>query len=81
MRWNDLDPRARQAVVAAAAVEAGLKLGALLDLARRPAQEVRGSKAGWALALTVVGSAGVLPVAYFLRGRRPPARRPRHTSA
>jgi hypothetical protein len=71
MQWNDLDPRARQAIITVGAVEAGLKLGALLDLARRPAGDIRGSKPAWALALVLVNSVGVLPVVYFLAGRRP----------
>jgi hypothetical protein len=70
MRWNELDPRMRQAILIAGAAEAGLKLGALLDLLQRPAQEVRGSKPAWALALVLVNSVGVLPIVYFLRGRQ-----------
>jgi hypothetical protein len=69
-RWSDLDPRLRQAMMLAGAVEAGLKIAALIDLAQRPSREVRGSKAAWAAAITVVNAAGAVPVAYFLRGRR-----------
>jgi hypothetical protein len=69
-RWNDLDPRLRQAILLAGAVEAGLKIAALIDLARRPAGGVRGSKAGWAAAIIVVNAVGAVPIAYFLRGRR-----------
>jgi hypothetical protein len=69
-RWDDLDPRLRQALMLAGAVEAGLKIAALIDLAPRPAAEVRGSKAAWAAAITVVNAAGAVPLAYFLRGRR-----------
>ena len=69
-RWSELDPRVRQAVMVAGAVEAGLKIAALIDLARRPARRVRGSKAVWAAAIALVNAAGAVPVAYFLRGRR-----------
>jgi len=69
-RWSDLDPRLRRAMLLAGAVEAGLKIAALIDLAQRPARRVRGSKAGWAAAITVVNAAGAVPIAYFLRGRR-----------
>jgi hypothetical protein len=72
MRWNDLDPRARQAVMIAAGVEAGLKIAALIDLAQRPASSVRGSKAVWATCITVINSFGLVPIAYLLRGRRTP---------
>ena len=67
--WDELDPRVRQAVMLVGAVEAGLKIAALIDLARRPAAEVRGSKARWAAAIALLNSAGVVPVVYFLRGR------------
>jgi hypothetical protein len=69
-RWSDLDPRLRQAMLLAGAVEAGLKIAALIDLAQRPARRVRGSKAGWAVAITVVNAAGAVPIVYLLRGRR-----------
>lgn len=69
-RWDDVDPRLRQALMLAGAVEAGLKIAALIDLAQRPAADVRGSKAVWAAAITVVNAAGAVPLAYFLRGRR-----------
>ncbi len=69
-RWSDLSQRQRRTIVLAGTVEAGLKIAALIDLARRPPGEVRGSKTGWAAAITLVNAAGVVPVAYFLRGRR-----------
>ena len=69
-RWSELDPRVRQALLLAGAVESGLKIAALIDLAQRPARQVRGSKAAWAAAITVVNAAGAVPLAYFLRGRR-----------
>jgi hypothetical protein len=71
--WNDLDPRVRQAVLLAGAVEAGLKIATLIDLAQRPASAVRGSKAAWAVGLALVNSAGILPIVYLLRGRRIPS--------
>jgi hypothetical protein len=52
------------------AVEAGLKIAALIDLARRPARQVRGSKRWWAVAITFINAAGAVPIVYFLRGRR-----------
>ena len=54
-------------------VEGALKVAALVDLVRRPAEQVRGSKRAWAAAIVVVNSGGVVPLAYFLRGRRPGA--------
>ncbi|HLI74653.1 MAG TPA: DUF5652 family protein [Acidimicrobiales bacterium] len=68
-RWDELSPRSRKLIVALAAVEGVLKVTALVDLARRPADRVHGSKAKWAVAIIVVNSAGLLPIYYFARGR------------
>jgi hypothetical protein len=71
-RWSELSPRTRRLIVAGSVVEGVLKVAALIDLARRPAGQVRGSKLRWALAVTLVNSLGVVPVVYFVRGRRRP---------
>jgi hypothetical protein len=69
-KWSDLSPRTRRLIVGATAIEGVLKIAALIDLARRPASEVRGSKARWAAAVTLVNSLGAVPIAYFVWGRR-----------
>ena len=51
-------------------MDTSLKVAALYDLRSRPSEQVRGSKRAWGLTLAFVNSAGLLPVAYFLRGRR-----------
>lgn len=71
-RWADLSPNTRRFVVTAAAVEGILKAAALVDLARRPAEEVRGPKASWALAIVLINSVGAVPLTYFAYGRRKP---------
>jgi hypothetical protein len=68
--WNDLAPRTRRLIVVASVIEGVLKVAALVDLARRPASEVRGSKARWAVAVTLINSLGAMPIAYFAVGRR-----------
>lgn len=68
-RWSELDPRIRQTILLGGAVEAGLKIAALIDLAQRPRSDIRGSKAAWAIALALVNSGGVVPIVYLLRGR------------
>ena len=73
-QWNDLEPRTRRLIVVAAAIEGVLKIAALLDLVRRPSSEARGSKAGWAAAVALVNALGAVPIAYFVWGRRKPAR-------
>lgn len=57
----------RVAIATGAAVELVLTTVALVDLARRPAAQVRGSKALWALGCFVQP---VGPVAYLTLGRR-----------
>jgi hypothetical protein len=66
-RWHDLNPGQQRAIVAAGVVQL-LLAAALLDLARRPSEQVRGPKRLWAAAafVNVVG-----PLAYFAFGRRP----------
>lgn len=67
-KWSDLSPAAQKAVLVAGAVELVLTAVTLRDLARRPADQVRGSKARW-VALSVVQPVG--PLAYLAWGRRP----------
>ncbi len=66
-RWSEMSGGQRAAIVAGAAVEVALTTVALVDLARRPAAQVRGSKALWALGCFVQP---VGPVAYLALGRR-----------
>jgi hypothetical protein len=73
--WNDLSQRRRRLLMVAAAAEGILKLAALIDIRRRPASQIRGPKWLWASAVTVVSSAGVLPLSYFAFGRRQPGSR------
>jgi hypothetical protein len=69
-RWSDLSERRRRLLVAAAVAEGILKLAALNDIKRRPASQIRGQKWIWATVVAVVSSAGVVPVSYFVFGRR-----------
>jgi bacteriorhodopsin len=68
-RWSDLSRRQRTWIVVAGAGQLLLAAAALLDLRRRPGEQVRGSKKLWAAAAFVnyVG-----PLAYFAFGRRRP---------
>lgn len=69
-RWQDPGPGVRRLILVGAAFEGVLKIAALVDLVRRPAAQVRGSKAGWAVAIVLVNSVGAVPLAYFSHGRR-----------
>jgi hypothetical protein len=68
-RWSDLSPGTRKLIIVAGVAEAGLKAAAAIDLKRRPADQVRGPKLAWFAGL-VVNSAGLVPLSYFLFGRR-----------
>lgn len=57
----------------AGVVEAVLKVIMLVDLRRRPASGIRGSKRAWA-ASALVNSAGIVPITYLVYGRRPHVR-------
>src|SRR5215212_8345907 len=69
-RWSDLRPRTRRLLVAGAVLEGILKLVALNDLWHRAPGQIRGRKWVWATVLAVANSVGVVPLAYFLFGRR-----------
>jgi Phospholipase_D-nuclease N-terminal len=69
-RWKDLSESSRRLIVAAAIGEAFLKTVVLIDIRRRPASQIRGSKRMWIIAAVLVNSAGVGPLSYFAFGRR-----------
>ena len=71
-QWSDLGEGTRRLLVSAAVVEGILKVAALIDLKRRPANQIRGPKWIWAAVVAVVSSAGVVPISYFVFGRRQP---------
>lgn len=71
-RWSELSPRVRRGIVIGGTIEGVLKIAALADLARRPANEINGTKARWATAIVLINSMGIVPVAYFRYGRRSP---------
>ena len=66
-QWARLSQRQRTLLVGAAAAELSLKIVALVDIARRPADQIRGPKLLWraAMAINLLG-----PLSYFLFGRR-----------
>ena len=66
-RWSELPPRQRSAIVAVGVVQVALQIAALIDLWRRPREQVRGSKPLWT-ALSFLNFFG--PLAYFKFGRR-----------
>jgi hypothetical protein len=70
-KWSDLSERTRQLIIVTAVAESILKAAALVDIKRRPASQIRGPKWLWGPVVAVVNSAGVVPISYFVFGRRP----------
>ncbi len=68
-RWADMSPAQRTGNVLMAVVETALVVLALLDLRRRPANEIRGSKRMWAMTAFIQPFG---PVIYFIFGRKKP---------
>ena len=65
--WSDLSSQQKTWTLVAASVHFALAATAWTDLARRPAAEVRGPKAMWAV-LIAVNFVG--PLSYFIIGRK-----------
>ena len=65
--WSDLSDAQKGAVVISGATQLGLMAAALVDIYRRPADEIRGNKKLWTAAAFVnfVG-----PISYFVFGRK-----------
>lgn len=65
--WGDLSAQQRTSILLGGAFQIGLLAAALVDLYRRPQEEIRGNKRLWAAAafVTFVG-----PTSYFLFGRK-----------
>jgi hypothetical protein len=66
-RWSEMSTRQRSSIVVAGVLQLLVAAAALLDLRRRPSDQVRGSKKLWAAA-AFVNFFG--PLAYFVFGRR-----------
>ncbi len=66
-QWRDMPPWARVAVMVMVSVQLSLLASALVDISRRPAQQIRGPKPAWAAAafINFIG-----PISYFAFGRK-----------
>ena len=67
MKWSERSKCSRTLIVVAGAVEVVLLAATLIDVKRRPADQINGSKRMWT-ALAFVSIVG--PIAYFTLGRR-----------
>ena len=66
-QWRDLTTTQRVGIVLLGAIQIVLLVAALLDIRRRPAEQINGSKRLWN-AVVFVNFVG--PIAYFLFGRK-----------
>jgi hypothetical protein len=66
-QWRDLTDLQKAAIVLSSALQVGLLAAALVDIYRRPQEEIRGSKPWWTT-VSFVNFVG--PVSYFLFGRK-----------
>ncbi len=66
-KWDDLSDRQKTAILVGVSVELALTATALVDLARRPRELVRGPKVLWALGCFIQP---VGPIAYLAIGAR-----------
>ena len=71
--WSDLSDRSKTAILVVGSVQMSLAVTAWINLFRRPAHLVRGSKVVWAAVIAVIF---VGPAAYFRLGRPEPGRWP-----
>ena len=69
-QWQDFTDRQKRGIVVLGMLQLVLLAAALIDIRRRPAEEINGSKRVWTM---VVFINGIGPIAYFLLGRKRPA--------
>jgi Phospholipase_D-nuclease N-terminal len=69
-QWQDLTDRQKRGIVLLGALQMTLLAAALIDIRRRPADAINGSKRLWT---AVVFINGIGPIAYFVVGRKRPA--------
>jgi hypothetical protein len=65
--WKEMPPLARAGTLVAAVVQLSLLIAAQRDISRRPAEQIRGSKAMWRI-VSLINFVG--PGSYFVFGRK-----------
>jgi hypothetical protein len=66
-RWSERPAWQHRVIIGAGTAQISLLVAALVDIRRRPARRIRGSKRLWTAA-SFVNTVG--PIAYFVFGRR-----------
>jgi hypothetical protein len=66
-KWSELSDRNRRLITILGVIEGVLLVATLVDIRRRPADQIKGSKRMW----TAIAFVNILgPIAYFVFGRR-----------
>ena len=66
-QWQDFTDRQKRGIMVLGVLQLVLLAASLIDIRRRPAEEINGSKRLWTM---VVFINGIGPIAYFLFGRK-----------
>jgi hypothetical protein len=66
-QWNDLSPQKQATIGLAGLIQVALLGAALIDIRRRPAEQINGSKKLWTL-VAFINFVG--PITYFVFGRK-----------
>jgi hypothetical protein len=69
-QWKDLTDAQKRGIVFLGVLQLALLITALIDIRRRPADAINGSKRLWTV---IVFINGIGPIAYFVLGRKRPA--------
>ena len=69
-KWSELPTSAKVGTVVMWLIQLSLLVAALLDIRKRPAEQINGSKKLWT-AVAFINWVG--PIAYFVKGRKQPA--------
>ena len=67
--WRDLSARQRAPLVLRGVLQVALSAVALVDIRRRPAEQIKGGKWLWRVA-ALANFMGIGPIAYWAFGRR-----------
>jgi hypothetical protein len=66
-QWSDLSPQKRMTFSLIGLLQVALLVAALIDIRRRPAEQIKGSKKLWTL-VAFINFVG--PITYFVFGRK-----------
>lgn len=66
-KWSELPGPTKAGTIVVGLIQVSLLIAALVDIRKRPAEEINGSKAMW-MGIAFINWVG--PIAYFVKGRK-----------